>query len=299
MIRLKKFRKMEFPDEQDAYISSTLLPMFVTGQAKKTFNKTFPLDCPPEEVAEKRYAHNNSLKTRLYNMVAKLKRQAPGSLPQQTHQRKTVLNLKGTHRLTPTELYFRKIHTEPSFVHALQAEKERVQAVATSNDSMVTQSGSGDGSHPKNKKQQERWKLAKEWLASAPEEVRLEIEALALEDADQKKRMLEEGTPESIQRALQKIELMGSEIMKVVKEAGVIGVNTEHEVGKGLVIDLYGERNRYSETHCKYHELPALRNSHYRALPDLLTFSPVKLHGEVTIVIVPGKHVVVDDENRE
>ncbi|KAK0500983.1 hypothetical protein EDD18DRAFT_1101951 [Armillaria luteobubalina] len=246
MIRLKKFRKTKFPDEQDAYISSTLLPMFVTGQAKKTvsrtmltcveqFNKTFPLDCPPEEVAEKRYAHNNSLKTRLYNMVAKLKRQAPGSLPQQTRQRKTVLNLKGTRRLTPTELYFRKIHTEPSFVRALQAEKERVQAMVTSDDSMATQSGSGDGSHPKNKKQQESgrdlqagWKLAKEWLASAPEEVRLEIEALALEDTDQKKRMLEEGTPESIQRALQKIELMGSEIMKVVKEAGLnVGKNAD------------------------------------------------------------------------
>ncbi|KAK0492872.1 hypothetical protein EDD18DRAFT_1108483 [Armillaria luteobubalina] len=212
--------------------------MFVTGQAKKTvsrtmltcveqFNKTFPLDCPPEEVAEKRYAHNNSLKTRLYNMVAKLKRQVPGSLPQQTHQRKTVLNLKGTRRLTPTELYFPKIHMELSFVRALQVKKERVQAMATSDDSMVTQSGSGDSSHPKNKKQQESgqdlqagWKLAKEWLASAPEEVRLEIEALALEDTNQKKRMLEEGTPESIQRALQKIELMGSEIMKVVKEAG-------------------------------------------------------------------------------
>ncbi|KAK0497616.1 hypothetical protein EDD18DRAFT_1104176 [Armillaria luteobubalina] len=212
--------------------------MFVTGQAKKTvsrtmltcieqFNKTFPLDCPPKEVTEKRYACNNSLKTHLYNMVAKLKRQVPGSLPQQTRQRKTVLNLKGTRRLTPTELYFWKIHTEPSFVRALQAEKERVQAVATSDDSMATQSGSGDGSHLKNKKQQESGrdlqagrKLAKEWLASAPEEVRLEIEVLALEDADQKKRMLEEGTPESIQRALQKIELMGSEIMKVVKEAG-------------------------------------------------------------------------------
>ncbi|KAK0472218.1 hypothetical protein EDD18DRAFT_1118729 [Armillaria luteobubalina] len=165
MIRLKKFRK---------------------------FNKTFPLDGPPEEVTEKRYARNNSLKTHLYNMVAKLKCQVPGSLPQQMRQRKTVLNLKGTRRLTPTELYFWKIHMEPSF------------------------SGSRDSSHPKNKKQQESGrdlqagqKLAKEWLASAPEEVRLKIEALALEDANQKKRMLEEGTPESIQRALQKIELMG------------------------------------------------------------------------------------------
>ncbi|KAK0489878.1 hypothetical protein EDD18DRAFT_1109749 [Armillaria luteobubalina] len=174
MIRLKKFRK---------------------------FNKTFPLDGPPEEVTEKRYARNNSLKTHLYNMVAKLKCQVPGSLPQQMRQRKTVLNLKGTRRLTPTELYFWKIHMEPS--------------------------GSRDSSHPKNKKQQESGrdlqagqKLAKEWLASAPEEVRLKIEALALEDANQKKRMLEEGTPESIQRALQKIELMGLEIMKVIKEAG-------------------------------------------------------------------------------
>ncbi|KAK0494282.1 hypothetical protein EDD18DRAFT_1107311 [Armillaria luteobubalina] len=143
------------------------------------------------------------------------------------HQRQTILKLKGTHRLTPTELYFWKICTEPSFVRAFEAKKERVQAAPTSDESMVTENGSRDGRHPKNKKQQESGqdlqvgrKLAKEWLASAPEEVRQEIEALALEDTEHKKRMFQEGTPESVQRALQKIELMGSEIMKVIKEAG-------------------------------------------------------------------------------
>ncbi|KAK0473804.1 hypothetical protein EDD18DRAFT_1368562 [Armillaria luteobubalina] len=142
-------------------------------------------------------------------------------------QRQTVLKLKGTRRLTPTELYFWKIRTEPSFVRAFEAEKERVQAALTSDESTATENGGRDGRHPKNKKQQESRrdlqvgrKLAKEWLASAPEEVRQEIEVLALEDAEHKKRMFQEGTPESVQRALQKIELMGSEIMKVIKEAG-------------------------------------------------------------------------------
>ncbi|KAK0214507.1 hypothetical protein IW262DRAFT_1300593 [Armillaria fumosa] len=187
--------------------------MFVTGQAKKTvsqtllecviqFNKNYPFDCPPEEVSKKLYECNNSLKTRLYNIVAKLKCQA-------------------------SELYFWKIWTQPSFICAFEAKKEQVQAEVTSDGTMATQNGSGDGSHMKNKKQQESGqdlqvgqKLAKEWLVSASEEVRLEIEALALEDAEHKKRMLKEGTPESIQRALQKIELMGLESMKVIKEAG-------------------------------------------------------------------------------
>ncbi|KAK0476569.1 hypothetical protein EDD18DRAFT_1115251 [Armillaria luteobubalina] len=243
MIRLENFRfskmgKTKFPEVQDAYIRSVLLPLFVTGQVTKAVNRTLldcvklfnqnhTLDCPPKDVEKRLYECNNSLKMCLYNLVAKLKRQAPGSLPQQMCQRQTVLKLKGTHRLTPMELYFWKICMEPSFVHAFEAEKEQVQAMPTSDESTVTENGGRDSRHPKNKKQQESgrdlqvgWKLAKEWLASAPEEVRQEIEALALEDAEHKKRMFQEGTPESVQRALQKIELMGSEIMKVIKEAG-------------------------------------------------------------------------------
>ncbi|KAK0484129.1 hypothetical protein EDD18DRAFT_1112181 [Armillaria luteobubalina] len=155
------------------------------------FNQNHMLNCPPEDAEKMLYECNNSLKTCLYNLVAKLKCQAPGSLPQQMRQRQTILKLK--------------------------------------------ENGGRDGRHLKNKKQQESrrdlqvgQKLAKEWLASAPEEVRQEIEVLALEDAKHKKRMFQEGTPESIQRALQKIELMGSEIMKVIKEAGLnVGKNED------------------------------------------------------------------------
>ncbi|KAK0479083.1 hypothetical protein EDD18DRAFT_1364410 [Armillaria luteobubalina] len=170
MIHLENFRfskmgKTKFPEATKA-INRTLL------DCVKLFNQNHTLDCPPEDTEKRLYEHNNSLKTCLYNLVAKLKHQAPGSLPQQMHQRQTVLKLK-----------------EPSFV--------------------LTENGGTDGRHPKNKKKQE-----------TPEEVRQEIEVLALEDAEHKKRMFQEETPESVQRALQKIELMGSEIMKVIKEAG-------------------------------------------------------------------------------
>ncbi len=67
----------------------------------------------------------------MYNIKGNLLRNAPGSDPK---SRKAVVNLKGSHRLMRTELYYRKIHDDPAFIRPVEAEKEQMQSESIPDD---------------------------------------------------------------------------------------------------------------------------------------------------------------------
>ena len=149
---------------------------------------------------------HQTLRTRLYNIKGNLLHGAPGS---ERKSRKAIVNLKGTRRLTTTELYYHKIHADPAFVRAVEAEKERMQPESIPDDlddgvHEEVQAGGDDATMEKmmtpsehtnqlakgmKKKLQESGrglqvgcKLAKQWLQEAPEDVQLKIKKLAKED---------------------------------------------------------------------------------------------------------------------
>ncbi len=67
----------------------------------------------------------------MYNIKGNLLHNAPGSDPK---SRKAMVNLKGSRQLTRTELYYRKIHDDPAFICAVEAEKERMQSESIPDD---------------------------------------------------------------------------------------------------------------------------------------------------------------------
>ncbi|SJL02922.1 uncharacterized protein ARMOST_06263 [Armillaria ostoyae] len=196
---------------------------------------------------------------RMYNIKGNLLCKAPGLEPK---SRKAIVNLKGSRRLMRTELYYRKIHDNPAFVHAVEAKKERMQSESIPDDldegghESAEEAGFGEGGSgsrevsargdhatmekvmtseenirpaegTKNKKMQESGrdlqlgcKLAKQWLADAPEDMQLEIKQLAKEDSEQKAKVPEEGSPEAVKCSLDLIKLLLAELMKTTKQAG-------------------------------------------------------------------------------
>ncbi|KAK0453964.1 hypothetical protein EV421DRAFT_1897953 [Armillaria borealis] len=270
MIHSSKMDKLKFPKDQDDFIKSDLMPDFLIGQGEKQvartvvkcvdkFNDRYPPTCAPEERATFLADRAASVKTRMYNIKGNLLRKAPGSEPK---SRKAIVNLKGSCRLMRTELYYRKIHDDPAFVHTVEAEKEQMQSESipdnldeggheSAEEAGFSEGGSGSrevsarGDHAmtekvmtskenirpaegtKNKKMQESGhdlqlgrKLAKQWLADAPEDVQLKIEQLAKEDSERKAKVPEEGSPEAVKCSLDLIELLLAELTKTMKQAG-------------------------------------------------------------------------------
>ncbi|KAK0436090.1 hypothetical protein EV421DRAFT_1908165 [Armillaria borealis] len=248
----KSVGKLKFPKDQDDFIKSDLMPDFLIGQGKKQvtrtvmkcvnkFNDRYPPTCAPEERVTFLADRAASIKTHMYNIKGNLLRNAPGSEPK---SRKAIVNLKGSHWLMRTELYYRKIHDDPAFVCTVEAEKERMQSESIPDDldegghESAEEAGFGEGRSGhreasargdhmttekvmtseeniclaegmKNKKMQESRcdlqlgrKLAKQWLADAPEDVP------------------EEGSPEAVKHSLDLIELLLAELTKTTKQAG-------------------------------------------------------------------------------